>query len=90
MDFEGIKKVCVVGHSYGSFLASRLNLKHRCAGGVVIVMGTGALLVHNSGVGGTAMAPSWQAGSPQAQVSSDKWESPSQCDWTDSGVSLNV
>jgi ribosomal protein S27AE len=40
MDFEGIKKVCVVGHSYGSFLASRLNIKHRWACGDCDVMGT--------------------------------------------------
>lgn len=29
LEFEGIPKVCVVGHSYGSFVASRLNMKHR-------------------------------------------------------------
>lgn len=32
LDFEGLKKVCVVGHSYGSFLASRFNMCYRWVG----------------------------------------------------------
>lgn len=30
LEFEQIPKVCVVGHSYGSFVASRLNMAYRC------------------------------------------------------------
>jgi pimeloyl-ACP methyl ester carboxylesterase len=29
LDLESIPKVCVVGHSYGSFIASKLNMAYR-------------------------------------------------------------
>jgi hypothetical protein len=40
LEFEQIPKVCVVGHSYGSFVASRLNMAYRCG---VCVWGRGEI-----------------------------------------------